>query len=145
MIFFVAFDVAHNVTNIIATLPTWGPYFKLEFNINLTSFGAGQSTQAPDIFPRQSTTSNIIRYALADGGSMPALTADPAGFLHFTTFINGAEETFSMSSSEVNLDQWYNIIMQQVFKNDKVYTIAIKLVTYVLDQFCLTSCLSVVL
>ena len=111
MNFILAFDVAHNVTNRIATLPTWGPYFKLGFEINLKSFGS-----------RRSTRTNIIRYALPDGRSIPALTADTAGSLLFTTFINGAEITWDSSKLNINIkiDQWYEISMQQIYKNDKV-------------------------
>ena len=97
---------------LISTIPSWGPLFRINFDVYLDSLGSGwQSLLA---FKGNNAASNIGEF----GDRVPIIELND-GKLYFLTAING-NPNFHFTPRGVQVGKWYKIIIEQNLVNGKV-------------------------
>ena len=103
--------------NLLSTLPTWGPSFRISLDLYINSF------HRPNL--KNGKFAELLRFTSRDGNCcavgdrIPAVFTDKRGFIQVATQIGGAGNKVK----NVNLDEktWYKIeLVQGVFSNNKV-------------------------
>ena len=104
-------------SNLVGTIPTWGPAFKIEFLLYINSF------DGPNLKNRM--LAELLRFTSRDGNCcavgdrIPAIFTDKRGFIQVATQIGNAGNKWK----NVNLNEkiWYRVeLVQRVFSNNKV-------------------------
>ena len=104
-------------SNLVGTIPTWGPAFKIKFSLYINSF------DGPNL--KNGKVAELLRFTSGDGNCcavgdrVPAIFTDKRGFIQVATQI----DTHGNKWKNVNLNEkiWYRVeIVQQVFSNNKV-------------------------
>ena len=102
-------------SNLLATLPTWGPTFRLTLDLYIHSFaGSSLNNGLAELVRLTSTDNNCC----AIGDRIPAIFTHKSGHLYIATQIgtNGNEAT------TVNLvkGKWHQLELVQYVQSDKV-------------------------
>ena len=104
-------------SNLVGTIPSWGPAFKVEFDLYINSF------DGPNLKNRM--LAELLRFASREGNCcavgfrVPAIFTDKRGFIQVAAQIG----THGNKWRNVNLNEktWYRIeLVQRVFSNNKV-------------------------
>ena len=104
-------------SNLVGTISTWGPAFKVEFSLYINSF------DGPNL--KNGKVAELLRFTSGDGNCcavgdrVPAIFTDKRGFIQVATQIG----THGNKWKNVNLNEktWYRVeLVQQVFSNNKV-------------------------
>ena len=107
--------------NLVTTLPTWGPSYRITFELYINSFdGANlKNGRLAELLRLTTTDSNCC----AIGDRIPAIFTDKGGFIQVTTQIG----TQGNKWKNVNLNKktWYRLDLMQYSWNDKVSFIII--------------------
>ena len=103
-------------SNLVGTMPTWGPAFKVEFSLYINSF------DGPNL--KNGMLAELLRFTSRDsnccaiGDRIPAIFTDKGGFIQVTTQIG----TQGNKWKNVNLNKktWYRLDLMQYSWNNKV-------------------------
>ena len=108
-------------SNLVGTISTWGPAFKVEFDLYINSF------DGPNL--KNGKFAELLRLTSRDGNCcavgdrIPAIFTDKRGFIQVATHIGNAGNKVKIVN--LNKKTWYRVeLVQRVFSNKKVtYTL----------------------
>ena len=102
--------------NLVTTLPTWGPSYRITFELYINSFdGANlKNRRLAELLRLTTTDGNCCRI----GDRIPAIFTDKRGFIQVATQIG----THNNKLKNVNLKEktWYRLDLMQYAWNSKV-------------------------
>jgi len=95
-------------------MESWGPIFRVSIDLNIKS--------------RVDHLVNIISFKANNGTSekgnhgdrIPSINFDGQQ-LEFVSSVNGNPQYVTRSDKKIELDTWYNIVVKQELRNDKIY------------------------
>ena len=106
-------------SNLVGTIPTWGPAFKVEFSLYINSF------DGPNL--KNGMLAELLRFTSRDsnccaiGDRIPAIFTDKRRFIQVATHIGtGTGAGNKWKNVNLNVKTWYRVVVQQVFSNNKV-------------------------
>ena len=104
----------------IGTIDSWGPFFRISFDLNIHSFSTFGQVHASSVlaFKGNGATWDCC----ANGDRIPFISVSPDSgkpvHLHFANSVN--EEGNYYFNHYINFNTWYNIIIEQKSFNGKV-------------------------
>ena len=102
--------------NLITTLPTWGPSYRITFELFINSFDGEnlKNGKLAELLRLTTTDGNCCRI----GDRIPAIFTDKRGFIQVATQIGNS----GSKSKNVNLNEktWYRLDLMQFAWNNKV-------------------------
>ena len=129
--------VSHNLLN---TLPTWGPTYKVSLDIFINSFDGGNGVW-PEVLRFTNTTINCCE----PGGRLPVVFTHKDGYIHVDSQVGDGS---SQIGGEIYLKEktWYKLEIAQLSENSKVFLFLFLFnINRHLDIFCLISLFSIML
>ena len=107
-------DVKKNTE--IGKIPTWGPEFRVTFDLKINSLVSGRGGWTNVIsFQINGGKRNNVKM----GDRIPSIFLNKKGFLHFTSGVNrNRNHVFNFNS--IKLKKWFSIAIQQTRENGKV-------------------------
>ena len=118
-----------NRNNLIGEIRSWGPLFRVSFDLNIKSFDKGYS--------------NIIAFKGNgarndqgnDGDRIPKITLyGPNRFLEITNSVSGSGHYIYITEKKFALDNWYNIEIEQKEVSGKVRIVLSPSIVHLLDN-----------
>ena len=107
-------DVKRNTE--IETIPTWGPLFRVSFDLKINSLKSGNKGGWSSVI---SFKGNEGKKDLGNHGDrIPAVFMNKNGRLHFRSSVSG--NTNHKLSSAVQLKKWLRVVIEQNLSNEKV-------------------------
>ena len=107
-------DVKRNTE--IETIPTWGPLFRVSFDLKINSQVSSNNGWASVLsFKGNEGATDRSKY----GDRIPAIFLHKKGFLHFTSGVNG-NRNHAFNFNSIKLNKWYSITIQQTLEKGKV-------------------------
>ena len=104
-------------SNLVGTIPTWGPAFKVEFALYINSFDG--------VNLKNGKFAELIRFTSRDGNCcavgnrVPAIFTDRGGFIQVATQIGNAGNKWR--NVKLNEKIWYGLeLIQSASSNNKV-------------------------
>ena len=92
----------------IGTIESWGPHFRVSFEMIIKSFEGGRWT-------------NILSFRGNEARDCPSVfLQNNKRYIAFTHPVNGNEKYSSHWDKKVKLNKWYKIIIEQISINGKV-------------------------
>ena len=107
--------------NLIGSIPSWGPIFKINFDLKVLSF----ATCSPE------GVANYLTFTASDndcckiGDRIPAFFTNSGGFLQLATQIN-ENGNLVKSSPQLEENIWYKVEVEQFMENKEVTKIKIR-------------------
>jgi len=104
--------------NLIGIIPSWGPSFKISFELKVLSFASCRA--------RGDGVSNYLTFTATDkeccdiGDRVPAFFTNSGGFLQLATQINDNGNVIK-SSPQLEENVWYKLEVEQVFHNHQYF------------------------
>ena len=101
----------------IATIPSWGPQFRVSFDLKVNSPLPRNRREiwASVLSFKGNGAKNDFRTV---GDRIPAIYYHKSGFLHFASGVNGNRNY--VFNHSIKLKQWYSITIEQKLSNGKV-------------------------
>ena len=99
-----------NNNEIAAINGTWGPFFRVSFDLIIHSHKKGKG--------KKGWSSVLAFQGLGKSEKVPAITVTKKGVLIFTNSVNG-NKNYKINFN-IELNSWYNITIEQKPKNEKV-------------------------
>ena len=110
---------------------TWGPFFRVSFDLIIHSHKKGKGKKGwSSILAFNNEISDccnqqpIKRSCCNKGDNVPAITVTKKGVLIFTNSVNGNKN--HKINFNIELNSWYNITIEQKPKKEKVNTVKYK-------------------
>ena len=112
----VSLEIKVENNNLIGSIPSWGPSFKISFELKILSFANCHPLGMANYLTFTSTDSDCCNI----GDRIPAFFTNNGGFLQLVTQINNNGNHIK-SSPKLQENIWYKIDVEQLLKdNDKV-------------------------
>ena len=101
--------------NLLAIIPSWGPIFKISFELKVFSFSTCSPTGMANYLTFTATDNNCCDI----GDRIPAFFTNSGGFLQLATQI---DETGNLMERSPQLEEnkWYKVEVEQWFEDEKV-------------------------
>ena len=106
-------DVKDN--NLLAIVPSWGPIFKISFELKVLSFSTCSPTNMANYLTFTATDNNCCDI----GDRIPAFFTNSGGFLQLATQI---DENGNLMERSPNLEEnkWYQVEVEQFMEDQTV-------------------------
>jgi len=102
--------------NLIGIIPSWGPTFKISFELKVLSFSTCNPMEMANYLTFTATDLNCCGI----GDRIPAFFTNRGGFLQVATQINNNENVIK-SSPKLEENVWYKLEVEQLIQNNQFF------------------------